>query len=81
VATNTEPQSLATTTTTTTEMPSIPPSPSLSKAAHLAAIAQIEREEQQLHEEIQKKLSERQVLQTILDRDSLPKKENGAPRR
>lgn len=60
-------------------MPSIPTSSP--KAAHLAAIDQIEREEQRIREEIQKKQSDRQVFQMILDRDSLPKKENGTAKR
>jgi hypothetical protein len=63
-------------------MPSIPlvslPLPSsstTSKAEHLAAIQQIEREEQKIREKIREKQRDRDLLQTILD--SLQKKENG----
>jgi hypothetical protein len=58
-------------------MPSIMslPSPSATKAAHLAAIQQIEREEQQIQQEIASKRAERSVLEAILN--GLREKENG----
>jgi hypothetical protein len=58
-------------------MPSIlppPPSASLSKEEHLAAIQAIEREETQIRDMIHEKQCERELLQTILD--TLPKKES-----
>ena len=48
-----------------------------SKAAHLAAIQQIEREEEQIRREIESKRAERKVLEGILTCHHMPK-ENGA---
>jgi len=52
-----------------------PPLPSASKAAHVAAIQDIERQEQGVRDEIARMRAERSTLQAVLD--SLQKKENG----
>jgi hypothetical protein len=57
--------------------------PSSTKAAHLAAIAAIEREEALIRDKILEKQRERETLQTILNNlTSLSKPTNGvAPKR